>query len=260
LPVALVGCATPASMSADPGSSPGETLYTVSTMVLQDPSHGPGLCGVVGFSHPPVCSNVPITNWDWDVVEDEMRVGHTTWGQYTVVGTYDGAALTLTRSAVTTSESSPKSQPSDFRTPCDEPADGWTSRDPSRASDADRAAALASANKASDFAGAWVDGKVLNVAFTGSLADHETNVRGYWGGPLCIVHHERTLTELQRVADELTDQADVLFNVQLLGVEADDVVNVVRLDLVLATHDTQGELDERYGEGVVVVHSWLQPV
>jgi hypothetical protein len=80
-------------------------------------------------------------------------------------------------------------------------------------------AAIEAAKKQPDFAGIWLYGeppgggepagyqdpatKVLNVAFTGDLDRHETELREHWGGGLCLVLHERTLAKLREIQEEV---------------------------------------------------------
>lgn len=64
-------------------------------MVLESPDHGPQLCGGATDSNPPQCSGAEVLGWSWESVEHESASG-TTWGEYTVVGTWDGESFTLT--------------------------------------------------------------------------------------------------------------------------------------------------------------------
>ncbi len=45
---------------------------------------------------PPQCGGVPIANWDWAAVEREETRAGTTWGEFHVVGTFDGETFTVT--------------------------------------------------------------------------------------------------------------------------------------------------------------------
>ena len=61
------------------------------------PKHGAMLClGAMAMSYPPQCGDVPIANWNWDAVEGEEKASGASWGQYHVVGTYDGEIFTVT--------------------------------------------------------------------------------------------------------------------------------------------------------------------
>ena len=71
-------------------------LYEGSGMVLESPDHGPELClGGAEDSLPPQCEGTELVGWDWGTVDDEESTRGTTWGQYRVVGTWDGSRLTV---------------------------------------------------------------------------------------------------------------------------------------------------------------------
>ncbi len=97
---------------------------------------------------------------------------------------------------------------------------------------------------------------VLNVRFTGDLEQHEAALRERWGGGLCVVEAAHTETELRRIQDELTDGGIP----DVLGVGSGSINNWVDLLVILDDGTLQAELDERYGEGAVLVESALQPV
>ncbi|MEU4384882.1 hypothetical protein [Promicromonospora sp. NPDC023805] len=72
---------------------------TAITTVLQEGDGPPELClGGVAESYPPQCGGPEIAGWDWDAVEAESAHG-TTWGRYTVEGTWDGTTFHLTEAA-----------------------------------------------------------------------------------------------------------------------------------------------------------------
>lgn len=255
----LSACAAPSSEVREDT----DMEYTVTATVLEDGSHGPSLCHSVLTALPPRCGTLPIANWDWGAVEGEERMGGTIWGEYRVVGTYDGHAFTLTRPPSARQEHSVATAPG---TPCAEPAGGWTAADPARASEEDELAALRYAGAQPQFAGAWLhhpEGPtgvvVLNVAFTDNLAGHEKELRRLWGGPLCMVRHERTLRDLERIKDEISHDEELTRQWRVLKVDADEVQNVVNLEVVLSEEEAQDALDARHGEGVVVLTSWLRP-
>ncbi|MGH2591791.1 MAG: hypothetical protein ACRDGW_13485, partial [Actinomycetota bacterium] len=71
-------------------------LYEANTTILESRDHGPELClGGVADSYPPQCGGVPIANWDWDLVDGEESASGTTWGNFHVVGNYDGSTFTV---------------------------------------------------------------------------------------------------------------------------------------------------------------------
>lgn len=72
-----------------------------SCTVLQSPGHPPQLClGPVAMSKPPQGGGPDVANWDWSTVSGKQTVAGTTWGEYTVVGTYTDGVFTLTRPPV----------------------------------------------------------------------------------------------------------------------------------------------------------------
>ncbi|WP_406673857.1 hypothetical protein WBK31_35795 [Nonomuraea sp. N2-4H] len=88
--LALTACGGGDTTTAEP-----VTYAADSVTVLESPEHGPQLCSTVAESLPPQCSGPDVVGWDWSKVRHESH-GGTTWGQYRVVGTWDGAKLTLT--------------------------------------------------------------------------------------------------------------------------------------------------------------------
>lgn len=77
---------------------------TAVATVLQEGDGPPELClGGVRESLPPQCGGPEIAGWDWDTVEADSAQD-TTWGQYTVEGTWDGGTFHLTEAAAAPSE------------------------------------------------------------------------------------------------------------------------------------------------------------
>lgn len=71
--------------------SDGEPLYQVDTMVLEADDQVRLCLGGVMDSLPPQCEGVPVIGWSWEDVEGEESSGGVSWGEYHVVGTYDGS-------------------------------------------------------------------------------------------------------------------------------------------------------------------------
>jgi hypothetical protein len=96
---------------------------------------------------------------------------------------------------------------------------------------------------------------VLNLRFTGDLAEREQWIREVWGGALCVTGAERTEAELldiqQRLHEDLPD---------LQGSGVDVVANVVTAQVFVASPELQRQLDDEYGEGTVVLEGWLTPI
>jgi hypothetical protein len=91
----LLGAVGIAACGSD-GAGDGRR-YEATATVLERPGDLPELCeGAIAESYPPQCSGKPIVGWDWDDVEGEQSASGTTWGEYHVVGTWDGEQLTLT--------------------------------------------------------------------------------------------------------------------------------------------------------------------
>ena len=252
-------------------SSPVEQRYEANGMVLQKKGGQAMLClGAIALSDPPQCGDVPITNWDWDQVEGwERRVG-VTWGSYHVVGTYDGKAFTVLEIGPPMPER-PRESIARIPIPCPEPDGGWRAADPSRTSEDDRVTAAELAEGRPEFAGLWVkilkttpgvdvygpNDLVLIVAFTGNLEQHREELAEVWGGPLCLVKHERRMSDLLRIQDEFPPNQ---WGLQLLGSSVDVMHNDVEVTVVLFDEETRARVDARYGEGTVQLTSALTPI
>ncbi len=263
--LALTACGTPvangnASTSGDPAAS-DDQRYTATGTVLANESHGPQLCGVVATSYPPQCGGLDIVGWDWSEVESQTQ-GDVQWGEYTVVGTWDGERLHLTGPPTPPQppESPEPGEPGDeVTTPCEEPEGGWQDVDPDKAKPADQQRAISRARSASEFGGAWIDPlgpreAVLNLSFTGDLAAKRKWIREVWGGPLCVSKAERSYTRLEEVQQEIKDVPGFISG----GI--DEPGNVVRLEVYVATDELRDELADRYGPGTVELTGFLQPV
>jgi hypothetical protein len=245
-----------APSSADPGQ-----LYTGIFTVLENPDHGPQLCGAVAESYPPQCGGPDIVGWNWDEAPDAESHNGVTWGFYSVTGTWDGTAFTLSEpplAGAATSPVVPGDAVPDFTSPCEPPAGGWAVVDAATANDGGLAAAGEYADAQADHAGTWIDSAVmpvvLNVRFTGDLERHEAALRELWGGPLCVIEAERSMQELTAIQDEI-----VAAGPDVPGTAIDAVSGVVTLQ-VFVDDGVQERMDEQYGEGVVRVSASLAPV
>lgn len=267
--IALAACGEPDAPDRGPGAAatPDGQAYVADGTVLDDGEQVVLCLGVVLQSLPPQCSGLPITNWSWDDVADEETAADTTWGSYRVTGTYDDEVFTVTEPPGP--HEVHDDDPTDFSAPCDEPEGGWSAPDPSKASDDAREETMRAARREPDFAEAWIDyleepsaeadaldgNVILVMAFTGDLDRHETEVRSTWGGPLCLVQHERSYAELKEIQRGLGDLGyDTLYS------DIDVIDNVVEVGVVLATPELLQALEGRYGPGTVEVHSALRPV
>jgi hypothetical protein len=279
LVVGLLGaCSDEEGVTADGSdvTTPPDQRYEASATVLEGDGHGPQLClGGVATSLPPQCGGPDIVGWDWAAVEGEESANGTTWGDFHVVGTYADGVFTLTE---TPGEPQPPDDgdDTDFTSPCPEPAGGWAVVDPALATQAALDDANTFAATLPGYAGSWVDQSinpasadgvdpgdeellndpallVLNVRFTGELDQREAELREHWGGALCVSAAEHTDAELQQIQTEIGDTPGFLSSGR--GIE-----NRVDLTVIVDDGSLQAELDDRYGEGAVLVTSALQPV
>lgn len=251
-----------------------EARYTATSTVLESPDHGPQLClGVVNHSDPPQCGGPDVIGWDWDAVEGEESKAGTTWGRYTVVGTWDGEALILTEPPSPAEVTdTPQRDEDPIGTPCPEPPGGWQVLDPSSTSDESLDAAISHANSQPTVGGVWMDqsinpqpleeGKandpaklILNVSFTDDLERHEDAIREIWGGALCVTEASFSIAELLEIRAEVEAVVSDLH----LSSGIDEVAGQVEVT-VAVDEGFQDRFDERYGAGVVAVRAALRPV
>ena len=276
---AIGGCGDDTTVTT--GETPGDSdrQYTATATVLESPDHGPQLClGGVADSHPPQCGGLDIVGWEWGSVEAEESILGTTWGEYTVIGTYDGEQFTLTEPAQPdTSQNAGQADELQPSTPCDAPPGGWAVVDPSTATDEAMLAAQEYAVAQPSYSAMWLDQSInpaladgtdpsemalandptkliLNVRFTSDLQLHEERLRSVWGGALCVSKGERTEAELLAIQEEVQNQPGVL------GSGAGNVAGVVNVSVIVDDGTQQQQFDERFGDRVVRVWSALQPV
>jgi len=262
---------------SQPAPSPGGQRYTVTTTVLESPEHGPQLCFGVEDSYPPQCSGPDVVGWDWDAAPSRESANGTTWGEYSLVGTWDGAAFTLTEPPA--APTWPDEAPDDdgrFATPCPAPDGGWAVVDPETATDAAMQAAIEYADAQPDVGAVWLDQStnpasrqeppdeaamndparlVLNITFTGDLERHAQAIRERWGGALCVSEATVARSELERIRTEVQDELADRF----VASWTDDIRGQVHLSVVV-DDGMQQQVDERYGAGVVVIEAALRPV
>ena len=242
--------------------------YEATGTVLEAEGAGPVLClGAIADSLPPQCGGIPIEGWDWDAVSGQELAARATWGNYTVTGLYDGETFTLIEAAP---PRPPKRDDDPIEPGCSQPAGGWVLPDADRASDVDYEKAIREARKEPDFSGAWVDyigapsefneEIILTLAFTGDLTRHEEQARETWGGPLCVVRHEKTYRELRRIQNELHEIWKREFGLEVLASGTYEYRGVVAIEVLIVDAATQEELDARYGAGVVEVTAQLRPI
>jgi hypothetical protein len=249
-----------------------------SGVVLESADHGPQFClGVLLLSYPPQGSGPAVTNWDWSAVTGYQSLGGTTWGDYTLTGTYDGDTFTMTRPPVPGRpgdggrEESTSSD--EFATPCPEPPGGWRVVDPSRTTYEAMETTFAAARRLEGYAGSWMDQSInpasrshaknaerlmndptrliINVTVTGDTTAAEAKLRETWGGALCVSPAQHTEAELLHVLDEVTRIPGML--------TAWTGRDRVEVEVIYDDGSLQRELDDRLGAGIVAVTSALRP-
>jgi hypothetical protein len=256
-------------------------LYEANATVLDNGYDGPMLClGTILTSLPPQCGDVPIANWDWNAVKTEQTRAGTSWGDYHVVGTYDGERFAVTEVGPY-EESEPEPGGDPFASPCPEPEGGWVASDPGRTSQEDFDAAARFAESQPDAVAVWVSvvgnpdpeeldrmslagrpiPRILNAVFTGDAERHEDELRDLWGGPLCVTERETyTATELDEIRAEVEGEVLDELGLQMLWSQGGGVEGLVEIGVVAAGEEAQRALDERYGAGAVRLYPALLPL
>lgn len=269
--VVLAACADQTSGTNDPGGTPiGEPRYEATTTVLED-ADGARLClGGVMDSLPPQCGGVPVLGWSWRDVDGEESRSGVTWGDFHVIGTYDGTRFTLFDAGPP--QPYPDEDGDQFAPPCPEPQGGWVDVDPAMTGDDDRIATMRVAENIASYAGIWIGyleepvdeqtpGEyVVTVAFTGDPSVHEPAIREVWGGPLCLTSVEHTFAELRRTQRDLGNGGAERLGLQMTWSDVNIMANRVELGAVVFDPTVQAALDEEYGVGIVYVEPALQPV
>lgn len=239
----------------------------------------PELClGAVADSYPPQCGGLPIKGWDWSTVaaSDYTREGDVRWGEFEVVGRYDGTSFILDQATPWepgTGDVDP--EPDQFKTPCPEPDGGWRVLDPAKVDREDLERVMARASQLDGYGVAWLDTSrdprtpeqmdkdaaagredtslyIVNVAVTGDVEAAEDELRDLWGGGLCVSKAEHTDAELQAIADELNE---------LPGMSSSGSgITYVDVSVLWDDGSLQAWADQKYGEGLVRITSLLRPV
>ncbi|WP_232678926.1 hypothetical protein [Nocardioides sp. R-C-SC26] len=291
LVLVVVGCGEETEVPRD-GSRPDAgrvdgdaTVTTRGPVTVIDGGDGAQLClGGVATSLPPQCGGPRLIGWDWaEHAGDFEEAAATRWGVFVVTGRYDGAAATFTPSEVVSAADWTEPNPVDddpvWSTPCAEPDGGWAPLDVATTTDATQDRAGAIARKLPGFAGLWVDQSinpaaaeieaggsgedvemamndprllVLNVAVTQDVDGAERALREVWGGALCVSQARHTESDLRRIQDAVMETDGFL--------SSSSGRDRVELGVVFDDGTLQAAMDERYGDGVVVVEPALQPV
>jgi len=276
--LAVSSCASPSTARLAAPASPSPARYAASGVVLQRGTQPPVLCvGAIWDSLPPGCDGPRVTPWDWSAVTGETSAAGTTWGSYSLVGTFDGTTFGLTEPAGPAPSVSRSPDPP-LVTPCATPAGGWTG-DADRGSEAAWASFVTWVRAEPDFAGLWITwpsgppqddfsarppGKVsvLNIAFTGSLDRHRAEIAGRWDGPLCVTGAAHAYAALHDAQEDLTAHRDEAraAGIEVIGASVDEPRDVLEAHAYVADEARQRWLDERYGQGVVELTGEFRPV
>lgn len=274
------GSGEPGAVGVSTGTSEGpaptvpspdpEQRYEASGTVLESAGeHGPELClGALLTSLPPQCGGVPITNWDWNAVEGERSRSGTTWGDYKVVGTYDGEVFTVTEVGPPAYQEEAAYR---YEIPCPEPEGGWVAPDPAHNTQEETRKAHAHARTQPDYVISWnhhIDDElqefspvVLVAVFTGDAERHEAEIRNVWDGPLCLVVRDLpTAQELARIRKEVEARLPEL-GLELVGSGTGGFPPTIFVDVVADEGGrAQAVIDDEYGPGIVRFVPALRPV
>jgi hypothetical protein len=244
--------------------------YGANGLVLQDASHGPELClGQIYSSSPPQCTGLPIANWNWAKADGHEAGGRSTWGDYHVVGTYDGTTFTLTEPPTKRRTENARLPLPDFSTPCKPPVGGWRIVDPSRVTLDDFLAIRGAIEAPPDYSASWNDSSpplpdgidaVFNAQYTGDLDRHRAELAKVWGGPICVSQGKTTQRALRAISDALAGDAGKELGLKVVNDFPDYRAATIAVEVVVATPELQRKVDERFGSGIVKLSSALEPV
>ncbi|HEY4375542.1 MAG TPA: hypothetical protein VGM93_00215, partial [Acidimicrobiales bacterium] len=187
--------------------------------------------------------------------------------------TYDGHSFTLTgRPNDQKAVPPPPVDPKRFDPPCPTPAGGWQVVDPSKVALANFQDISSRPRSLADFAGLWVGHvpasggpatvgqptvDVYTIAFTRNLAEHEAEIRTFWGGPICVTQLPRSYAALAAASTRLRRLAPQL-HLTVLVAGTDDRSNQITAEVVLATPADQRKVDATFGRGIIHLTSALQ--
>lgn len=274
---AEVGEVAEPEQAAAPPEDAAEALYEATGTVLEAPGGGPMLClGPMLMSLPPQCGDIPIRGWSWDAVEGEQRHGGVRWGEFRVVGRYDGETFALVEAGP---PGPAQAEPVEdlFVPPCPEPEGGWLAEG-AAASQSEVGGAEGYARRQAEYVRSWVfhmddpaaleegayeeDLPVVYVAvFTSEAARHEAELRTRWAGPLCVVERDvPSAREGARIREEAEASLEEL-GLQMLSSWEGELGLAAEIEVVADPGGRgQAALDERFGPGLVRLVPKLAPV
>lgn len=261
------------------GSS-NDPRYEVGALVAQGKGNAVLCLGAIAspsicFNSPPSAGKVPIANWDWERVEGEELDQDVIYGEYHLIGSYDGTSFTVLEAGPPVPPGESDEDP--FYIPCPEPEGGWVAADPSRAKEADLHAAGSYIDSQPDSAGYWIkylrketgeasldfviSPYALVATFRRDIDLHRAKLAAIWGGPLCVVEHSRTEAELSRIQEAVhSDSGAEEFDIEVFGSWTDVLSNRVEIEVVVFDEAAQAIFDSRYGVGAVHQVPSLRPV
>jgi hypothetical protein len=270
--------AGPGQPAVPPTGSIGP-LTTQGPVYVIDDGSGAELClTFVLTSHPPQCDGPKAAGWKWTGTFEKSR--GTRWGEYIVIGYYDPDSAQFTATEVRSGEGYvwPHSEDDIWTSACPEPAGGWRVTDTSKVSTRDYKAAMSLAESLPDYSAVWEDqspnpalGKglapedqerllndplytVINLAVAGDVAAAEAKLREVWSGMLCVSRSKRTEAELLAVQDQLNGEVK-----GFLGCIPDPRAGVLRVQVPYDDGSVQRSVDKKFGKGLIVVESVLEP-
>src|SRR5687768_10213512 len=133
--LAACGAPAPTEPLAEASATPADPnqLYRTGGLVFELEGDGPELClGGANDTIPPGCESIDLVDWDWDEVEGEEDTGGAIWGEFDLVGRYDGETFIVHE--VSPLDRGDPAQADAIDTPCTEPVGGWVATDPERTS------------------------------------------------------------------------------------------------------------------------------
>lgn len=264
--------------AAEEPSSDDAARYRGTGMVHEDGDAGPQLCFSSMDSYPPQCGDgVALAGWDWSEATGYESANGVRWGSYEIEGAWDGETLTVERFGAPGDAGAgmPPHDPDRFATSCEEPEGGWASQaDPERMDIEDERAMKEYAQSQPEYSASWVDNAtdpdfdrdrpneggpdprsvVTNVRFTGDADHHEAAMRELWGGPLCVIEGGVGKAGLDDVRAEAEQMLEWSWS------NVDEIAGEVQFGVHVLDPAVQAELDQRFGDGVVVLFASLQPV
>jgi hypothetical protein len=284
LPALAVGCGSSGEEAPPvvaPVVDPDELLEGNGTVL--DDGRGPQLClGGVAESYPPQCSGIPLAGWDWETVAGEESASGTTWGDFHVVGTYDGETLTVAEAGEPVPDDGRWGTVRDFTSLCPEPAGGWAAEDPSKADEEAFGAGAEVAQALQGYVTLWVTYaedlrpeelderamagdpvlEIMNVVVSEDAPGVEAAIREAWGGPLCVTERQvPTEEELMAIRAEAERFIAEELGLEQTWSQEGDVGLAAEVGVVVDPGGAgQAALDERYGEGMVKLFPALLPV